>query len=128
MTMTNNSPKGAPVTEEENKEKKYETLKEFWPYYLSEHQHPVNRASHFIGSAGALFWLGKSIKARKPSYLLLALLNGYGFAWLGHFFIEKNRPATFKHPLKSFVCDWAMFACILSGKIEQEMKKVTGDE
>jgi len=104
-------------------EKRIETLREFWPYYLNEHSHPINRASHFIGASGALFWIGKAIISKKPSYLWLALLNGYGFAWIGHFFIEKNRPATFKYPLKSFVCDWAMFLCILAGKIDQEMEK-----
>jgi hypothetical protein len=104
--------------------KKYKSIEEFWPYYLSEHQNPTNRKLHFIGSAGALFWIFSSIYRKKPSLLLLALLNGYGGAWIGHFAFEKNKPATFKHPLKSFICDWLMFAAILTGKIDQEMEKV----
>lgn len=107
----------------ENKEEKYETLEEFWSYYLSEHKSNTNKTLHFIGSASALYWLGKAISKKKPSYLLLALLNGYGFAWVGHFLVEKNRPATFKYPVKSFVSDWLMFCTILTGKINEEVRK-----
>jgi hypothetical protein len=123
MTIKSSQDKTA-VSDYRSKEKKYKTLKDFWPYYLSEHRHPVNRTLHFAGATGALFWLGKAIIEKRPSYLLAALLNGYGFAWIGHFFVEKNRPATFTYPLESFACDWIMFVCILSGKIEQELAKM----
>ncbi len=107
-----------------NETKKYESMEEFWPFYLSEHQNLTNRRLHFIGSASALFWIAGAIYKKKPSLLLLALLNGYGGAWIGHFGFEKNKPASFKQPLKSFICDWRMFAAILTGKIDQEMEKV----
>lgn len=103
--------------------KQYETMEEFWPFYLSEHQNPVNRDLHFLGSAAGLFWLSKAISKKKPSYLLLGLLSGYGFAWIGHFFVEKNKPASFKYPLKSFIGDWLMFSTRLSGKLNSELAK-----
>jgi hypothetical protein len=104
-------------------EKKYETLEEFWPFYLSEHQNPVNRDLHFVGSALGLVCLGKAVTKKKPLYLLLGLSAGYGCAWIGHFFIEKNKPASFKYPLKSFVSDWLMFGTRLTGKLNNELNK-----
>ncbi|MFN8575747.1 MAG: DUF962 domain-containing protein [Candidatus Sericytochromatia bacterium] len=104
-------------------EKKYETLEDFWPFYLSQHQNPVNRNLHFLGSSIGLFCIGKAISKKKPSYLLLGLVAGYGCAWAGHFLIEKNRPATFKYPLKSFISDWLMFGTRLTGKLDNELIK-----
>lgn len=104
------------------KEEKFETLEEFWPYYLAEHQDPVNRNLHFVGSTIGLVCIGKAIKERKPSYLLLGLLGGYGCAWVGHFMIEKNKPATFKYPFKSFISDWLMFGTRISGKLDKELE------
>ena len=106
-----------------SEDKKYETIEEFWPFYLSEHQHPTNRALHFIGSAGALFWLGRAIYKKQPALIGAALLSGYGFAWVGHFFVEKNKPASFKYPVESFMSDWIMLATKLTGKLEHELTK-----
>jgi hypothetical protein len=98
-------------------EQRYDTLREFWPYYLSEHLSPVNRALHAIGSLSALVWLGLAIAWLNPWFLIPAALNGYAFAWVGHFVVEKNRPATFKYPLKSFLCDWPLMVLTLTGQI-----------
>lgn len=101
-----------------NKESEYKILKEFWPYYLSEHKNSLNKILHFVGTACSLYWIIMSIVKKKPSNILLALFNGYGFAWIGHFLVEKNRPATFKYPIKSFVSDFLMFGAIIIGKVK----------
>jgi hypothetical protein len=104
--------------------RRYETLAEFWPYYLSDHLHPVNRALHVVGSLGGLAWLGLAIAWRQPWLVLAGLVNGYAFAWVGHFVIERNRPATFQYPLKSFLCDWVLLACVLTGRIGREVERL----
>lgn len=93
---------------------KYANFKSFWPFYLSEHQHPLNRRLHFIGTSLALLALLSFGVTRKKRFLLLAPLMGYGFAWVGHFKVEKNRPATFQYPLKSLRGDLQLFG--LMGK------------
>tara|TARA_Y100001970_G_scaffold291118_1_gene427136 strand:- start:1999 stop:2319 length:321 start_codon:yes stop_codon:yes gene_type:complete len=95
-------------------EKKYENFKEFYPFYLSEHMNPICRGLHFLGTSCVIFIIIISINNMK--LLLLAPLFGYGFAWIGHFFFEKNRPATFIYPLFSFLGDWVMFKDILIRK------------
>ncbi|MGE0710892.1 MAG: Mpo1-like protein [Planctomycetota bacterium] len=97
------------------------TLREFWPIYLGEHRSPLNRALHAVGSLGGLCWLGAAIATRNPWLVLAGLVNGYAFAWVGHFFVEKNKPATFVHPGKSFVCDWIMLAKVLTFQIGKDL-------
>ena len=96
---------------------RFASFREFYPYYLSEHSNRTSRRLHFIGSCGVLALLGWAIRSGNAWWLLAALSCGYGFAWVGHFFFEKNRPATFKHPLYSFAGDWVMYKDILVGKI-----------
>jgi hypothetical protein len=95
----------------------FATFREFYPYYLSEHADRTCRRLHFIGSCLALLCFALALVQRNPWWILAALLVGYGFAWVGHFFFEKNRPATFKHPFYSFAGDWVMFADMLRGRI-----------
>ncbi len=97
---------------------RFASFREFYPFYLSEHSNHVSRRLHFIGSCGVLVLLSVAIVQRDMRWLLAALVCGYGFAWAGHFFFEKNRPATFRHPLYSFVGDWVMFKDILMGRIK----------
>ncbi|MCC5816017.1 MAG: DUF962 domain-containing protein [Leptospira sp.] len=101
----------------------YKNMKEFWSFYLSEHSHPFNRRLHFIGSLLGLLSIGLAIYFRNPWFLLGGLVSGYAFAWIGHFLVEKNRPATFKYPLKSFAGDWIMFYYTITGQIEKELEK-----
>ena len=101
----------------------YKTLKEFWPFYLHEHSVALNRVLHFIGSTLGLVMLAIAIGTRKYWLIAPALASGYAFAWFGHFFLEKNRPATFKYPLKSFISDWRMWYYILTGKVVKEMER-----
>jgi hypothetical protein len=96
----------------------YKTFRDFYPYYLSEHTDLVCRRLHFVGSCLVLVCLALAIVQVNGWWLLAALFAGYGFAWVGHFFFEHNRPATFRHPLYSFVGDWAMFRDILVGRIK----------
>ena len=97
--------------------KKFNSFAEFYPYYLSEHGNSTCRRLHFIGTTLVIGILAYAI-GRGSLVLLLALpLAGYSFAWIGHFFFEKNRPATFKHPFYSFAGDWVMFKDILTGNI-----------
>jgi len=97
--------------------KRFASFREFYPYYLGEHANRTSRRLHFIGSCGVIVLVLAAAYARDPRWLLAALLCGYGFAWVGHFFFEKNRPATFRHPLYSFLGDWVMFRDIVIGRI-----------
>jgi hypothetical protein len=97
--------------------KRFDTFDAFYPFYLSEHSDPMTRRLHFTGSALALACLVMLLVTMNPWWLLVALLCGYGFAWIGHYVFEKNQPASFKQPLFSFMGDWKMFWQILTGKI-----------
>jgi hypothetical protein len=95
----------------------YRNFAEFYPYYLSEHSNRTCRRIHFVGSTLGLTCLGMLIATGNPWWLLSGLVIGYAFAWVGHFYFEKNRPATFKYPFFSFAGDWVMWKDILTGKI-----------
>jgi len=103
---------------DDNTEKKFTNFSEFYPFYLSEHGDKFNRRLHFAGLLTTLLILVVSILTQKWGLLILLPFFGYGFAWLGHFFFEKNKPATFKYPLYSIMGDIVMFKDILTGKIE----------
>jgi hypothetical protein len=95
---------------------KLTSYEEFWPYYVSEHSLPATRVLHFVGTALVLACVALGLIV-SPWWLLAAPLAGYGFAWVGHFFFEHNRPATFKHPLWSFRGDFVMLRDVLTGRI-----------
>jgi hypothetical protein len=97
--------------------KAFKTFAEFYPFYLGEHRNRSCRRLHFAGSTLALVCLAVLVATGQPMYLLCALLCGYGFAWVGHFAFEKNKPASFKRPLFSFVGDWVMYKDIWTGRI-----------
>jgi hypothetical protein len=97
--------------------KRYDNFADFYPFYLTEHSDRTCRRLHFVGSSLALFCLVMLIVTRNPLWLAYGLLCGYGFAWVGHFAFEKNKPASFKQPLYSFMGDWKMYWQILTGKI-----------
>ena len=96
---------------------RYANFREFYPYYLSEHANAMCRRMHFVGTSLVLVVFAAAMLTRDARWLWLAPLCGYGFAWLGHFVFEKNRPATFKHPLYSLAGDWVLFADILRGRV-----------
>lgn len=97
-------------------QKEYSSLAEFYPFYLKEHSRPLNRLLHVIGTTCGLFLLLTLLVNERYLWLPIVLIPGYAFAWFGHFFVEKNKPATFRYPLYSFVCDFIMFYELLCGK------------
>jgi len=96
---------------------RYSRFRDFYPFYLSEHANRTCRRLHFVGTLLVVLIVLVAIVQRDARWLLLAPLAGYGFAWIGHFFFEKNRPATFTHPLYSFAGDWVMFWDVLRGRV-----------
>jgi len=99
------------------------SFQEFWPFYVREHSKPGCRLLHFIGStAGIVCWVATFVTGNLW-LILLGLIIGYAFAWTGHFFIEKNRPASFKYPFWSFIADWKMWWMTLSGHMGDEVKR-----
>ena len=100
------------------------TFEEFWPFYVREHSRKATRLFHFVGSTAAGATAIAALFLRKPALVPLALVVGYGPAWVSHFFIEKNRPASFKYPLWSFAADWVMWSKILTGTMDAEVERV----
>ena len=97
--------------------RQYQSFSDFWPHYLGEHSKPATRLLHCVGSIAAIALLVVLIVIGKWWLFPLALAPGYGMAWVGHFFVEKNRPATFTYPLWSFMGDWKMLALMLRGRL-----------
>ena len=95
----------------------FASFREFYPFYLNEHANRTCRRLHFVGTSLVVLCLVALALTRNVWWIAAALLCGYGFAWVGHFFFEHNKPATFRHPLYSFIGDWAMYAQMLSGRI-----------
>ena len=102
----------------------FRSFQDFWPFYLGEHRSPLSRRLHVAGTTAALTTLGVAIATRNWKLGLAAPLLGYGPAWVGHFIIEKNRPATFKHPLWSLAGDFKMASLMLTGQLEQELDRL----
>ena len=94
---------------------KIKTFKDFYPFYLLEHMHPICRLLHFIGTFGVIALILISIVFSNKVWMF-APLCGYFFAWIGHFVFEKNRPATFKYPIYSMIGDFLMFYHLLIRK------------
>lgn len=99
------------------------TFAEFWPYYVLEHAHPVNRALHFVGTTAWLLTAAKAIRRGSLKTLLKGPLFGYGAAWIGHFFVERNKPASFNYPVWSFLADHVMWWKTLRGQMGDEVAK-----
>lgn len=96
---------------------RFHTFKEFYPFYLQEHANATCRRLHFIGSTLVVAILIAAILRDHYALLWLMPVAGYGFAWIGHFFFEHNRPATFKYPVYSLIGDWVMYKDMWTGRI-----------
>ncbi|MFK8053205.1 MAG: Mpo1-like protein [Woeseiaceae bacterium] len=95
----------------------FDSFAAFYPYYLAEHDNVICRRLHFVGSLLVISCLVAFAVTGVAGWLLAMPFCGYGFAWMGHFFFEKNRPATFRYPLYSLAGDWVMFKDILIGRV-----------
>lgn len=100
------------------------TLEEFWPFYISQHMKPATRRLHFAGTTIGLLCLAAAGLSRDARWLPPGLILSYGLAWIGHFFIEKNRPATFQYPVLSFRADFRMYALMWRGGMEAEIERL----
>ena len=103
------------------REARIATYPQFWHYYLREHARPATRAWHYLGTSLAIFCTLGAIAFRQPWLLLAAVVLGYAPAWLGHFTVEKNKPATFRYPLWSLMSDFRMLAVWLAGRLPCEL-------
>jgi hypothetical protein len=101
------------------------SYKEFWLHYLREHANPQTRRLHYFGTAFATAALIACLALRRFWLLPVVLAAGYGPAWIGHFFFERNRPATFTHPFWSLISDYRMAWCRISGRLDRELDKAS---
>lgn len=104
-------------------EREFKSFAEFWPFYVAEHSKPATRALHAAGTLTATALVVAAMTAGKWWLVPLALAPGYGAAWVGHFFVEHNRPATFRYPLWSFLGDYKMVALMLTGRMSAEVER-----
>jgi hypothetical protein len=102
-------------------EQRFQSFAEFWPFYLAEHSRRATRAFHFAGTSLLFVFLFASAAVRSPIFIAFGIVSAYALAWISHFFIEKNRPATFRHPFFSLIGDFKMYYYIISGKMINEL-------
>ncbi|KAM0953409.1 putative 2-hydroxy-palmitic acid dioxygenase Mpo1 [Dioscorea sansibarensis] len=102
----------------------FRNLEEFWAFYVTQHSKASTRRFHFLGTLSALLCLLSSLIFGRWILLLAAPISGYGLAWYSHFFVEGNVPLTFGHPFWSFLCDLKMFAFMLTGQMDRELKRL----
>ena len=111
-------PSASPESPTPARTQNYAHFADFYPFYLREHSNRTCRRMHFVGTTLVFAVVAWAMIARNPWWLLAAPLAGYGFAWIGHFVFEKNRPATFSHPWYSLAGDFVLFRDMLVGRIK----------
>jgi hypothetical protein len=100
------------------------TFEEFWPFYVSQHRRHGTRVLHFAGTTIGLLFLAAGLATGRPVFLVCGVVAAYGLAWIGHFFIEKNRPATFQYPAWSFLGDLKMYGLMWRGRMTAEAERL----
>ncbi len=98
-------------------------FEEFWPFYVGEHRLKATRTFHFVGTTAVFGLIPAAIVLKQPLLVAIAPVAGYGPAWVSHFFIEGNKPASFKYPLWSMQADFIMWGKILTGKMDAEVER-----
>jgi hypothetical protein len=106
----------------------FRTFEEFWPFYVKEHQKKATRLLHFVGTTGAMACLAGGLLTKRRWLLAVAPVVGYGPAWIGHFFVEGNKPASFKHPLWSLRADLVMWSKMVRFQMSDEVERVLREE
>jgi hypothetical protein len=106
----------------------FQSFDEFWPFYVKEHQKKATRMLHFAGTTAAMGCLAGAAIFKSRWLLLAAPVVGYGPSWIGHYFIEKNRPATFSHPLWSLRADLLMWSKMVRGEMDAEVERVLAED
>jgi hypothetical protein len=101
----------------------FKSYEDFWPFYLTQHSKPSTRAWHFVGTSFVFIFILLTLYTQNYWLLILAPVTAYALAWISHFFIEGNKPATFGHPVWSLRADFRMYRLILLGKLKQELEK-----
>lgn len=109
-----------------NPSRKMQSFAEFWPFYLREHSRPRTRLLHYVGTTGVLVVAAAALITGRWAWLWAMPLLGYGFAWAAHFFVERNRPATFTYPLWSLRADFVMYGKMLRGQMPDELRRHIG--
>jgi hypothetical protein len=104
-----------------NSSERIPSFEKFWPFYLGEHSQPATRWMHFFGDTAALGLVASALINGSWILVPAAVVVGYGFAWVSHFFIEKNKPAAFSYPVWSFIADWKMWALMVTGRLNAEL-------
>jgi hypothetical protein len=105
--------------------RKFSSYDEFFTFYLQQHSDPRNRLLHAIGTTLGIAVAVGAFVLGHPGYALLFFPIGYGFAWTGHFGLEKNRPATFGHPFWSFISDFRMLELMFTGRLRSHVAPKT---
>jgi hypothetical protein len=95
---------------------------EFWLFYLREHSRAATRNMHYLGTTIGLLFFATALLTLNAKFILAGLFSGYFFAWISHFFVEKNRPATFKYPFWSFYSDFRMYFLFISGRLPAHLQ------
>jgi hypothetical protein len=106
---------------------RYQRFEDFWPYYVTEHASPLNRKLHFWGTHNLIFWLMLAVLQRSFGLAIFAVVSSYACAWIGHLFIEKNRPATWEYPIFSALGELRMYIKTWQGQMDAEVARYLAD-
>jgi hypothetical protein len=109
-------------------DEQFRTFEEFWPFYVKEHQKKATRALHFVGTTAAMACVAGGLLTKRRWLLAVAPFAGYGPAWVSHFFIEGNRPASFKYPVWSLRADLVMWSKMVRFKMSDEVERVLREQ
>ncbi len=109
-------------------DQEFRTFEEFWTFYVKEHQKPTTRLLHFVGTTSAMACVAGGLLTKRRWLLAVAPVVGYGPAWIGHFFFEKNKPASFKHPIWSLRADLVMWSKMVRFQMTDEVERVLREE